>query len=690
MVGVLIIARLGSYRLPGKHLIEIKGKKIIEHIVNRVGFALSEELIKQKCKIIICTSDEIENRKFEEIHFDYPVSVYYGNVHNIPYRELNCTDDLGFNNIISIDGDNVFISTVAIKSIYNALNEGEDLVKTIGLPLGMNVFGYSSLFLKNVLNNIAETSFLETGWGRIFDLNKVKTLQLGDYQKEEHLRFTCDYPDDIKFLKQLIEQNNLNPGKISDNDVINFVIENKIYKINSHLNTIYWSNFNTLISQENNMNFKNKNMITFKERLHHVIPGGAHTYSRGDDQFPSNAPAILERGEGAYVFSPDGEKYLDYGMGLRSVNIGYANKEIADACYQEILKGNNLTRASLTELKAAELLAEIIPSVDMVKFAKHGSNVTSAAMKLARAYTGRKYIVVAAEHPFFSFDDWFIGSTVIQRGIPEELRSLTLKFNYNNLNSLEQLFDKYPNQIAGVMLEAATSVGPKDDFLHQVKNLCKKNNTVFILDEMITGFRWHFQGAQTYFGVEPDLCTFGKAMANGFAVAALAGKREIMQLGGILEEGKERIFLTSTTHGAEMCGLGAFIKTMEILQRDKVVEHFWTYGEKLVNGMNNIAKDLGINDYFYVEGYSCSPNYVTKDKEGNVSLAMRTLFAQEMINQGVMMPYIAVSYAHQEPELDLTLSAVKASLSIYKYALENGIEKYLKSPIIKPVFRKYN
>lgn len=428
----------------------------------------------------------------------------------------------------------------------------------------------------------------------------------------------------------------------------------------------------------------------YSQRLHSVIPGGAHTYSRGDDQFPSNAPSILERGEGAYVYSPDGNKYLDYGMGLRSVNIGYGNKEIADACYDEILKGNNLTRASLTELKAAELLCELIPSVDMVKFAKHGSAVTTAAVKLARAYTGKKFIAIPSEQPFFSYDDWFIGSTVMQRGTLDEASQFTIKFNYNNIESLKSLFETYPGQIAGVMLEAATTVVPKEDFLQQVQALCKQHQAVFIIDEMITGFRWHFQGAQTYFDLEPDLCTFGKAMANGFAVAALAGKREIMQIGGILEEGAERIFLTSTTHGAEMSALGAFIKTMEILKRDQVVEHFWNYGNKLISGINTISKELGIQDQFYVEGYPCSPNYVAKDKEGNVSLAMRTLFAQEMLEKKVMMSYVAVSYSHQETELDLTLSAVKHALTIYQKALDSGLEGHLKSPVIKPVFRKYN
>ena len=428
----------------------------------------------------------------------------------------------------------------------------------------------------------------------------------------------------------------------------------------------------------------------YKIKLHSLIPGGAHTYSRGDDQFPDNAPSILERGEGAYVFDPDGKKYLDYGMGLRSVNLGYGNKEVANACYKEILKGNNLTRASLTELRAAELLTDIIPSAEMVKFAKHGSTVTSAAVKLARAYTNRKYIAIPAEHPFFSFDDWFIGSTVMNKGVPEEISKFTLKFNFNNIDTLESLFDQYPGQIAAVMLEAATSIGPKDDFLKNVKELCRKNGAVFIIDEMITGFRWDLQGAQKYFGIEPDLCTFGKAMANGFAVAALCGKRELMQIGGIMDEGKERVFLTSTTHGAEMSALGAFIKTIEIIRRDDVINHFWSYGQKLKDGINEISLSLGINDHFYVEGFSCSPNYITKDKDGNISLPLRTLFSQEMIKKGIMMPYIAISFAHQTEELKFTLEAIKGALKIFKKGLEGDVKEYLHSKPIKPVFRKYN
>lgn len=446
---------------------------------------------------------------------------------------------------------------------------------------------------------------------------------------------------------------------------------------------------------------------SYSKKLHQLIPGGAHTYSRGDDQFPSNAPSILEKGVGAYVYDPKGNKYLDYGMGLRSVNIGYGNIEIADACYQEIIKGNNLTRASITELNAAELLVDLIPSIEMVKFAKHGSSVTTAAIKLARAYTNRKYIAVPYEQPFFSFDDWFIGSTPMTKGTLKESSDFTIKFNYNNIDSLKNLFEEFKDQIAGVILEPATTLKPcynsciddivcnncpnnKNNFLHQVQDICKNNGALFILDEMITGFRWHLQGAQTFFNVDPDLCTFGKAMANGQAVSVLGGKAKIMKLGDILNSGTERVFLTSTTHGAEMSALGAFIKTIEIMKRENVINHYWDYGKKLVTGMNQIATDLEIQDFFKVEGYYCSPNYITKDLKLSNSLELRTLFAQCLLEKKILMPYISISYAHKEKELIYTLKAVKYALKIYKLALYNGVENYLKSNIIKPVFRKFN
>jgi len=430
--------------------------------------------------------------------------------------------------------------------------------------------------------------------------------------------------------------------------------------------------------------------VTYQERLLRAIPGGAHTYSRGFDQYPENAPQILERGEGAYTYDLDGNRFLDYGMALRSVSLGYANKQINEAAIKQISYGNNLTRASAIELQAAELLIDTIDSVDMVKFTKNGSTATTAAIKLSRAYTGRGLVARCADHAFFSFDDWFIGSTPANFGVQKSDIENTKMFPYNKIDSLKKLFEAYPDQIACVILEPSVTEHPKNNFLHEVKSLCHKNGAVFILDEMITGFRWHLKGAQYYYGVEPDLCTFGKTMANGFSVAAIAGKRELMQQGSIEFQGTERLFMLSTTHGAEMSGLGAFVATIQFMRENNVIDHLWGYGSKLVNLMNETAKDFNLEKYFVAGGVECSPYYLTFDKDGQYSLGLRTLFSQEMIKNGVLIPWIAISYMHSDEELRITKKALQHTFEVYKKAINEGIEKYLVGDVIKPVFRKYN
>lgn len=451
-------------------------------------------------------------------------------------------------------------------------------------------------------------------------------------------------------------------------------------------------------------------MRSFSERLHSAIPGGAHTYSRGDDQYPSNAPPILSHGKGAYVWDADDRKFLDYGMGLRSVTLGYAHPAVNAGAIAAIERGNNLTRPSLLELEAAETMLSLFPWADMVKFAKNGSTVTTAAVKLARAFTGRSLVAVCAEHPFFTYDDWFIGTTPVQRGIPGEHAALTLKFNYNDIASLERLFDEHPGRIACVMMEPATTVPPcssgctdtmspprcaqctgdQRNFLQQVRALCHKRGALFILDEMITGFRWDLHGAMNLYDVEPDMATFGKGMANGFALAALIGRREVMELGGIRQEGTERVFLISTTHGSEMSAFGAFNAAVGVYRNEPVTEGLWSYGRDLVTGLNALAKEAGLADRFEANGFGCSPAYITRDANGDGSLGFRTLFSQEMIKGGVLIPFIALSAAHGAEELDLTLGAARKAFKIYAQALEEGLDGYLVGPAIKPVFRKYN
>ena len=448
----------------------------------------------------------------------------------------------------------------------------------------------------------------------------------------------------------------------------------------------------------------------YSAKLHQLIPGGAHTYSRGDDQYPSNAPRILERGKGAYVWTPEGERYLDYGMGLRAVTLGYANDRVNAAACQQIANGVSLTRASLIELEAAELITRLIPSADMVKFAKHGSSVTTAAVKVARAYTGRRYVCIPRQHPFFSFDDWFIGTTAIKRGTLPEQSASSLMFDYGDIASLERLFDEHNGEIAAVMMEPATTIRPCQEcglkprsgrgcadcasharnFLVLVRELAHRHGALFILDEMITGFRWDLRGAQHYYDVDPDLSTFGKGMANGFAVAALVGHRDVMRVGAIDEIGTERTFLVSTTHGGEMPGLGAFVEVANVYKSENVIDHLWSYGSALFNGLRQAAADAGVASHFVMDGNPVAMNFITRDASGQPSLAFRTLFMQEMLKKSVLVPWIAVSLAHGEEELALTLDAASHALGVYAKALEGGIDRFLEGPAVKPVFRRYN
>ncbi len=433
--------------------------------------------------------------------------------------------------------------------------------------------------------------------------------------------------------------------------------------------------------------FEKSNIL--KQKSHKLIPGGAHTYSKGDDQFPVEAPAFVERGQGAHVWDVDGNEFIDYGMGLRSVTLGYGYAPVNEAAYAQMLKGNNFTRPSYLETETAEKLVSLIKGMEMCKFGKNGSTVTTAAVKLARAYTGRDMVARCAEHSFFSYDDWFIGSTDMNNGVPEAIKNLTVQFNYNNIESLKTLFDKHPNQIACVILEPATHIEPKDNFLQKVKDECRKNGAVFILDEMITGFRWHLNGAQAYYGVEPDLCTFGKGIANGFSVAALLGKREIMNLGSIYGE-HERVFLISTTHGAENLSLAACMKTLEIYEKGKVVDHVWRQGTSIVSGINKAAEAAGLTGFIEVAGLPCSPIILCRDKDKQISMEFRTLFLQETIKRGILAPYIALSYSHTDEDIKNTVDAIQDSMKVYKAALENGVENYLIGRAVKPVFRKYN
>lgn len=435
----------------------------------------------------------------------------------------------------------------------------------------------------------------------------------------------------------------------------------------------------------------------YRDVIHNLIPGGSHTYSKGDDQFPLLSPAAISHGNGAYVWDLDGNMFLDCSMGLTSVSLGHAFEPVLDAVRLELEKGVNFQRPSVLEKTTAEKFLSLVPQHDMIKFAKNGSIVTTAAVKLARAYTGRKLVAFPGDHPFYSYDDWYIGTTACDKGVPSEFSELSVTFKSCDIDSLKQLFEKYPNQIACVITEPEkSSCGNGCQckqspavYLEEAIELAHANGALFIIDEMVSGFKTAFPGATTKYGLIPDMVTWGKGIANGFSFCALTGKKKIMELGGIKNIGNEKVFLISTTHGGETHTLAAANATIDVFKKENVIEHNQKIGEALIQGCNNAIISAGVS--YLVDIIPCNwlVAFNFRDKLGQVSSAMRTLAMQEMIKRGVLFQGAFVPcFSHTKQDVDYFVQAFSETLSILEEAINIGVENILVGEIVKPVFRK--
>ena len=369
------------------------------------------------------------------------------------------------------------------------------------------------------------------------------------------------------------------------------------------------------------------------------------------------------------------------------MSLGHAHPRVSEAVRAVLDQGGNFVRPTAIEVTAAERFLETI-GWDMVKFARNGSDVTTAAVKLARAATGRDLIAICEDQPFFSTDDWFIGHTPMPAGIPQSMRDLTVGFRYNDLESVRRLFADHPGQVACLILEPATANEPAPGFLEGLRELCTADGALLVFDEMITGFRWSTAGAAAVYGVRPDLTTFGKAMGNGFAIAALAGPRELMELGGIRDP-RERVFLLSTTHGAETTALAAMLAVLETYEVEGVIERLDDRGRCLATGLRDTIHRHGLDERVLVMGRPCNLVFGTLDADGQRSQPFRTLFLQELITRGIVGPSFVVSAALSDEDIDRTVEAVDQALAVYARALSDGIDGYLRGRPVKPVFRPF-
>ena len=407
-----------------------------------------------------------------------------------------------------------------------------------------------------------------------------------------------------------------------------------------------------------------------------LIPSFTQTLAKGPTQHINGiAPKYLQRGKGSHVWDVDGNEYLDYNMGIGPLSLGYAYDKVDNAIREQLKDGITFSLMHPLEVEVAELIHEIIPNAESIRYSKTGADVTSAAVRVARAFTKREKVLCCGYH---GWHDWYVSVTARNFGIPQAVQDLTSTFNYNDIQSVKDSLDE---NTACVILEPFVFEAPKDNFLKELKEACEANGTLLIFDEMWTGFRISLGGAQEYFNVKADLACFSKAVANGMPVAILTGRKDVMDL-------LDKDVFFYTTFGGEALSLAAVKATISEIKEKNVPAYLQKQGNKLKEGYNKIASELGI-PYTKCSGYDCRTIITFNESAGN-PLELKSLVQQELIKRGILWSgFHNMSFSHSDEDVEYTLNAYKEVLPILKKAVdEKNVSGYLKGKPVEPVFRK--
>lgn len=689
---IIIQARLGSTRLPGKVLKPLfDNKTILELLIERLTPS------KLADKIIIATTDKTSDDAIASFCHTNNIECYRGSENDVLDRfyqaakqydnvsaVVRLTADCPLNNYQTVDfAIGKFKENNA--DYFSNSNNQPDFLED-----GFDVEVFSFEALEQAWKNATLKSDREHVSPFI---KKQKSNKCFWEKTNENYNFklSVDTADDFKIVKEIYSGLKEKPF-FTIEDVVNYLSKNK-HLLELNKNSVINAGYKKSLLEDKTMNLITnfKKSDEYRRVIHNLIPGGAHTYSKGDDQFPINSPAAITHGKGPYVWDLDGNKFFDTLMGLTSVSLGHAYEPVIERIIEELKRGSNFSRPSTIERQMAERFIDLIPGHDMIKFAKNGSVATTAAVKLSRAYTGRSLVARPFDHPFYSYDDWFIGSTACDFGVPQGIKDMTVMYKADDLDSLKELFDKYPDQIACVISEPEKFNKIEPDYYKNAIDFVHEKGALWIMDEMITGFKTDYPGSIKKFGAEPDLATWGKGIANGFSFCALTGKKEVMSLGGIKNEGSKKVFLVSTTHGGETSAIAAALATMDVFENNDVIGHNQMIGDYYIKGVNEILSQKNLHDYIKLTGFNWSPGMLINGPDKQPSMHYRTLIMQEMIKRGILFQGIlSPAFTMTSSDIDTMLEAFNESTDVFLKALEGNIADFLIGPEIKPVFRKYN
>lgn len=419
-----------------------------------------------------------------------------------------------------------------------------------------------------------------------------------------------------------------------------------------------------------------RDMLT---RALRTVPLGSQTFSKSKTQYPAGvSPHFIVRGKGGHVWDVDGNEYIDFVNSLAAITLGYGDPDVDAAVRAQLENGVTFSLPHPLEVQVAEKISSLVPCAEMVRFGKNGSDATAGAVRVSRARTGRDHVLVCGYH---GWQDWYIGSTARNKGVPQATRDLTHVFPYNDMSALDALFRKLPGQVACVIMEPMNVEEPHPGYLAEVRDLTHRNGAFLVFDETVTGFRYAKGGAQELFGVTPDLATFGKGLANGFPVSAVVGKTDLMRE-------MEEVFF-SFTFGGETLSLAAALATLEKLEREPVIETLWTRGRRITEGCRSLIEKHGLSISLAVGGKDCWSFLLFRDAGDCTQWDLKTLFLQEIFSRGILaLGGHNMCYAHSDADVDRLLVVYDEVFGLLGTALRKGsVQGLLRTDPLVPLFK---
>jgi len=679
LVVAIVQARMSSTRLPGKVLADIAGHPMLWHVVQRLRRA---RLVHQ---IVVATSDNPADDSIAQFCQQEAIGCWRGSETDVLDRYYQAARAHSADTVVRVTADCPLIDPAVVdRVVQRFLDGGCDYVSnTLGYtyPDGLDAEAFSYSALEQAWREASKhserehvTPFLRGGRFRTASVLNEQLLP-------GSLRWTVDEPSDLEFVRQVFaalagEEN------FGMSDVLSYLGANSAAQ---NLNSSILSNegyfrslYHEAVAGAAPKRPLEKSLSWFR-RSQKVIPGCAQTFSKGHTQYVEGvAPLFLERGKGCRVWDVDGNEYIDYVQGLLPNLLGYAHEEVNAAVARQLSQGHSFSLPHPLEVELAERLTRLIPCAEMVRFGKNGSDATSGAVRAARALTRRDRVACCGYH---GWQDWYIGSTTRNAGVPAAVRALTHSFPYNDLPALEKLLEEHPGEFAAVIMEPVNFSEPARGYLQGVRQLAHRHGALLIFDEICSGFHFGLGGAQKRYNVFPDMACFGKAMGNGFPIACVVGRADVMKT-------FEEIFF-SFTFGGEVASMAAALKVLDILETTDALARMEAQGRTLQDGFNALAKVAGLSDRLACIGHPTWSLIKFRDAEGKDSLLLRSLVSQELGKRGILsLVTHNMTAAHDSVAVQQTLETYAAVFkTVAGWLQDPAPERFIEGRIIQPVFR---